>query len=936
MKKTKSSSKMRWILPVVALVVVGGGGAVAYKVLSTPDFLVVGQEQITKGDYRAALISLRNAVRDDPNNPQARAALADVSLRLGDVLTADKEIRRAVELGLRNAKTIDLLGRILAITDKIGDLNDNLVGPQDDKSLQAVAMAWRGYSHMRHRRLDEAQKSFDQALALDPSLARAHLGLAQLNLGLGKRDLTLAAVEGVLSRNPQDAEALALRGELKRLGNDKEGAKKDFAEAIRLDPSNVGARVAFASLLLDENKLDEARTEVVAALRLSPAHAVANNLYALGAFKKGEFNDGIERLEKLGDRVQDYPPNLYMLALLKMRTNQAAQAESLLEKFVAAAPGHIRARILLADLLSKRQNYTRAIALLRPLVDGDKVVPEAAISLASAYIGTGNTVEAKAAYEKAASATGSADADVRTKLRIGLGRMQLGESDKAIDDIEAAIDIDDKSAPARTALALALLRRGETAKALESAEALRALEPDKPGPFLLIGTIQIVAGDWEKARAALAEAQRLAPTAPNAPMTVSMLDLQEGYGERALEGYKKVLETSPTLGQAALAAGNIELARTNEDAALAYYEKAYLQDTTMEAAGAQIVNAMLRRGNKERALQIAREMLAKRPGSQVSIRAMALAQFAMDDKSGANATLRQLLAANPKSPEAHMAVASAMIQQGDKAAAAAMYKDALAAKADYTPALLARMAIDISEGRLADAQSAATVFVNATKSPRSVAELTALANFQAGKSQEAVSQLKELIRTKKASPTAERDLASAYLAVGDTKAGIDILEQMQAKTPSDLSLRMALGDAWIREGTLAKAATQYEALLPTAPRNPVILNNLAWIYAKAKDPRALKFAEDANRAAPNSREIQDTLGQQLVDSSTPQAVERGVWLLRLARANGLGSADTALGLARGLVKLKQNDQAKPLLTAVAANGNADEKARANELLKQIQ
>jgi Tfp pilus assembly protein FimV len=61
-----------------------------------------------------------------------------------------------------------------------------------------------------------------------------------------------------------------------------------------------------------------------------------------------------------------------------------------------------------------------------------------------------------------------------------------------------------------------------------------------------------------------------------------------------------------------------------------------------------------------------------------------------------------------------------------------------------------------------------------------------------------------------------------------------------------------------------------------------------------------------------------------------------VWLLRLARANGLGSADTALGLARGLVKLKQNDQAKPLLTAVATNGNADEKARANELLKQIQ
>lgn len=936
MEKVKRPSKLRWILPVVGAVVLGGAGAAAYKILSTPDFLVQGQAELAKGDYKSALISLRNAVRDDPNNPEARAALADISLRLGDVATADKEIRRAVELGLRNAKTIDLLGRVLAITDKIGDLNDQMVGPRDDKTLQAVAMAWRGYAHMRHRRLEEAQKSFDQALALDPTLPRAHLGLAQFNLGTGKREAAMAAVEQVLQRNPTDAEGLALRGEIRRLSGDKEAAKKDFAEAIKLDPSNVGARVAYASLLLDDNKLDEARQEVVAALRLSPGHAIGNNLYALGAYKKGEFNEGIERLEKLGDRIADYPPNLYMLALLKLRTNQTAQAETLLDRFLAVAPGHVRARIILADLASRRQNYQRAVTLLRPMVDRDNPVPEAAIALAAAYTGMGNSVDAKAAYEKAAMATGTTEADVRNRLRIGLGRMQLGESDKAIDDIESAIDIDDKSAPARTALALALLRRGETAKAIEAAEALRQIEPDKPGPLLLMGTIQIVAGDWDKARAALGEAQRMAPTAPNGPMTIAMLDLQEGFGDRALTGYRKVLETNPTLGQASLAIANIELARGNEDAALAMYEKAYQQDATMEAAGAQIVNAHLRKNNKDRALQVARELLAKKPQSQVAIRAMALAQFAQGDKTAANGTLKQLIAAAPKAPESYMAVGNTLMQQGDRAGAAALYKDALGAKADYAPALLARMAIDIADGKTADAQSAATVFVNQTKSPRPVAELMAIATFQAGKPQEAVTQLRELIRNKRASAGAERDLASALLASGDAKGAIEILEQLQAKAPDDLGLRMALGDAWIREGTLAKAAQQYEFVLPKQPRNPIVLNNLAWIYAKNKDPRAIKFAEDANKAAPNSREIQDTLGQQLIDSSAQEAVERGVWLMRLARANGLATADAALGLARGLVKLKQNDQAKPLLTAVAANGTADEKAKANELLKQIQ
>jgi len=280
-----------------------------------------------------------------------------------------------------------------------------------------------------------------------------------------------------------------------------------------------------------------------------------------------------------------------------------------------------------------------------------------------------------------------------------------------------------------------------------------------------------------------------------------------------------------------------------------------------------------------------------------------------------------------------MAVAATLMQQGDKEGAAALYKDALGARPDYLPALLARMAIDIAEGRTSEAQSAATVFATSTKSPRSVAELMALATFQAGKATESVEALKELIRTKKASPSAERDLASAYLAAGQPKPAIDILQQMSAKAPDDNGLKLALGDAWLREGTLPKAGEIYEALQKVMPRNPIVLNNLAWILAQKKDPRALKFAEDANRAAPNSREIQDTLGQQLLD--VDGSVERGVWLLRLARANGLGTADTTLALARGLIKIKETDRAKTLLTLIAEKGSDAEKARAADLMKQI-
>ena len=49
----------------------------------------------------------------------------------------------------------------------------------------------------------------------------------------------------------------------------------------------------------------------------------------------------------------------------------------------------------------------------------------------------------------------------------------------------------------------------------------------------------------------------------------------------------------------------------------------------------------------------------------------------------------------------------------------------------------------------------------------------------------------------------------------------------------------------------------YESLLAKQPENPVLLNNYAWAAGKAGDPRALDYAEKANRLAPNQAAIID-------------------------------------------------------------------------------
>ena len=66
-------------------------------------------------------------------------------------------------------------------------------------------------------------------------------------------------------------------------------------------------------------------------------------------------------------------------------------------------------------------------------------------------------------------------------------------------------------------------------------------------------------------------------------------------------------------------------------------------------------------------------------------------------------------------------------------------------------------------------------------------------------------------------------------------------------------------------GQLDKALAQYEWLATQRPDNPLILNNLAYLYDSKHDPRARPTAEKAMKLAPASGSVADTLGWILIE-----------------------------------------------------------------------
>ena len=68
-------------------------------VTSPEEKMAAASASVEDGDYRAAVIQLRNVLVDNPDNIEARLALAKVMIDLADLPTAEKELQRAIDLG---------------------------------------------------------------------------------------------------------------------------------------------------------------------------------------------------------------------------------------------------------------------------------------------------------------------------------------------------------------------------------------------------------------------------------------------------------------------------------------------------------------------------------------------------------------------------------------------------------------------------------------------------------------------------------------------------------------------------------------------------------------------------------------------------------------------------------------------------------------------
>nr|WP_315219525.1 XrtA/PEP-CTERM system TPR-repeat protein PrsT [uncultured Duganella sp.] len=904
---------------------------------SAEELIAEARQMQQKRDHNGAIIQLKNALQLNAGNAEARLLLAGAYNDAGDPLSAEKEARKAVSLGLPAQKALPVLAGALLRQGKYADvLKETAVAgdaPGPDLLIQ------QGQAHLGLGELPAARQRFDAALRARPKDAGATTGLAQA--AALERDMEQAdryAAQAVAD-NPRDLDAWKVKGSLERVQGRIEDAERSYGSAQRIDPADADVLLQKTYLYIDANKFDDAARELDLYKKVAKGSLLVPYTQALLAYKRGDTAAALEPLQQVLKVAPDHMPALLLAGAVQFKLGAIAQAELHLAKYLERDPDNLGARKLLVSTLLQAKRPQDAAAALAPTLKDPAPDAYVLALAAEAAMQSGDFAKAGSYYERA-SALAPDKVELRTSL--GLSLLGAGDQKRAMAELERATALDAAYLPAGLALVRTALGLKQYDLALAAAAKLAAAHPDDADVTFLIGSAQMGKRDPVAARASYERSQRQRPGYYVPVAALAVLDAEEGKPDAAKARLIAFLEQDKKNMDAMTALSALATKRGDAAEATSWLEKSLAANPDAVYPALRLAADHLNRGQYERGLTLARKTSAANPGNIDALDILGQAQLVSGKPVDAVETYSQSIKLAPASARARYQLAGAQAQADKGADAIASLKKALQIEPDYVEAKLALAGL----AQRADDMALALTLARDIQRlrPKSPAGLLLEADL--------------LVKQKKLAPAIavfERALALAPDAAIKIKLAYTLslagkggeAEQRLARwikeapaASGTVPLRMYLAQLAIAGGRYAQAGAQLEAVLaargqPNAPGAAVLAeasNNLAYVYQQLKDPRALSTAEQALALAPENPAVLDTAGWLLVERGD---TVRGLPLLRKA-ATLAPSSVVHYHLAHGLSRAGDKPGAKKMLEELLARDpRFPEVDGARALLKQL-
>ena len=652
------------------------------------------------------------------------------------------------------------LGAALMATDRVPAALSVLEAArarQTEPNVETLRLL--GLAYLASARKEDAEEAFRAAVAAAaPADGYLELMLATLAAELGRTDAAdhyrtavsvliggddlpslHSAVDGLLAQQPNDASAMAAKGEALRREGKLDEAIDWLRRSVGVTPDYAFAQASLgAALLASEEHADEALGHLDLALAESPGYAFAGYWQVIALRRLGRADDAVNAADALIESAGEMVDSLKVKALALQDGGRYDEAVAVLQRASEIAPDDGEIPGVLADVLAAKGSFVEALAAIdranellpdHPVVAGTrgKILlalnrPADAVEaltlaatampddwtddLAEALVQAGRGADALELVDRAIERQPANVTLIELKARV---LTELKREDEAIEALEKAASVA-PSVARYSDLSDRLRAAGRYVEALAAAKQAVDLDPDSAWA---IGTRGQALAALDRRKDAMRDVTRAIELDDSLAWAhvqrARLFEADQRYDEAA-EARRAVLRLRPDDGNVMLALGaSLRIAGHFEEAEKLDRE-ALAKGADSSAARLELIEVLVAAGKNETALQEADGALEEHPDSFRALQLKgqilvtmtqneaalpildmaiavdpldawtfhlkAVALEALDRLTEALVASRQALALAPDDPVMRTELASILSSSGEWTEAAALFDDA--------------------------------------------------------------------------------------------------------------------------------------------------------------------------------------------------------------------------------------------------------------------
>ena len=883
----------------------------------SPDALLASaQDYLSRNDAPAAIIQLKNVLKDRPDSAKARLLLGQALQATGDIAGAETEFRKAQDLGAAPDEVVPQLAQALLLGKQFGKITTDYAllqlasAPAQASLKTTVAIAW-----LRQGQEEKFRASIDEALKAKADHVPALIELVRASAQRGDIDEALAGLDKIPRQSSGADEAHKLRGDLLLYGKrDMDAAMVAYRDALQVNPSYLEGQAAVVQLLLLQGKTEAAAEALQGLAKAAPGKPQTLYLQAMLAYAKNDLKAAQEHAQKLVTLTPENFRALELAGMTELRLGANVQAEALLAKALQLEAGLPMARRGLVTAYVRQGRLDKAMSALPVDVERNDRDPGMMALAGQVYMLHGDVDRAQRYFARASSLDPK-DPAKRTSLAVS--RLASGQGDAALGELQSIAASDD-GVVADMALINALLQERKVDQALKAIDALEKKRPADVMPVFLRGRALLLKRDAVGARKAMERVLEIDPNYFPAVGVLAVLDNADKRPDDARARLEAAIKRQPGNVQAHLAL--VELRQAN---GADKTELATLLRKVVEAAPSSplprllLAEHHLRHSEPKDALVVAQQAVSALPDNVQLLDVLGRAQSANGEHNQAQASFNRMAALQPQSSLPFLRMASANLIAGDRDAASQNLRKALEIEPKSLEAQQGQVSLAMAAQKPGDALAISRA-VQKQRPKEQVGYMLEGEIHAAGKAWDKAADAFRAGLKQVASPELAVRLHDVLLSAAKKSEADRWAAEWSRTQPKDAAFPFYLGNRALTLNELPESLRHFERVVAIQPENAAALNNLAWLKGQLGRDGALADAERANALAPNQPAFMDTWAMLL---SSANQHERALEMQKKVVQLQPQVLEFKLNLAKIQIKAGNKDAARALLDELSAAGD---------------